>query len=291
MKEYDERTLKIAERVFEKGDMIIAQRQKKSAKLLHISYGVSGICAALTVCAGAFYLSSSMKMPGESFKNSEQIPAAETTSNIVTAAVTAAVSSPAETSHTITTASASTGNTATETTTEIMTDMPFTETEEEIPNTQPVADDTEPPEATSAVTSVQSDGSINDFPIYTTSASSRYVFIPGNTMLGGYISAVVTDLEDVFRSKSANISMGNDDGTVYEKQDKLIPTENIGEYIGTFTVTIRLSGSKTVSEDMQVYSIKDISQEEAVAVRLTDSYEFYLFAAPTYETKDSASSE
>ena len=66
-----------------------------------------------------------------------------------------------------------------------------------------------------------------------------------------------------------------------KKQDELIPIEKIDGYIGTFTVTIRLSGSKTVSDDMQVYSIKDISQEEAVAVRLTDTYEFYLFAAPT----------
>ena len=295
MKEYDERTLKIAERVFEKGDRIIAQHQKKTAKLRHISYGVSGTCAALTVCAGVFYLSSSMKMPSESFKSSEQIPAAETTTKIVTTAVTAAVSSHTATSHTITTASASTiastGNTATEKTTEIMTDTPFTETEEEIPDTQPVTDDLQTVEVTTAVTTIQSEGLINDFPIYTTSASSRYVFIPSNTMLGGYISAVMTELEDVFRSHGASVTMENDASTVYEKQDELIPIEKIDGYIGTFTVTIRLSGSKTVSDDMQVYSIKDISQEEAVAVRLTDTYEFYLFAAPTYKAEDGASSE
>ena len=295
MKEYDERTLKIAERVFEKGDRIIAQHQKKMAKLRHISYGVSGTCAVLTVCAGVFYLSSSMKMPSKSFKCSEQIPAAETTSKIVTTAVTAAVSSPTATSHTITTASASTiastGNTATEKTTEIMEDTPLTETEAEIQNTQPVTDDPQTVEVTSVVTTVQSEGLSNDFPVYTTSASSRYVFIPGNTMMGGYISAVVTDFEEVFRSNSANISIGNDDCTVYEKQDKLIPTENIGDYIGICNVTIHLPRSKTVSEDMQVYSIKDISQGEAVAVRLTDTYEFYLFAAPTYKAEEVASSE
>lgn len=292
MKEYDKRTLKIAERVFEKGDKIIAQRRKKAAKLRHISYGLSGFCAALIVCAGAFHLSSSMKTPYDSFKGSEPVSPAETASGTVTAAFSAANSNNITTASETAAASTitSTGNTTTETITATMTDPPLTEAEE-ITDTQPVTDDPQPSAGTAVVTTTQSEGVSDDFPAYTTSASSRYVFIPSNTMMGSYISAVVTELEDVFRSKGTSVTMENDSGTVYEKQDKLIPTEKLGEYIGAYTVTIRLSGSKTVDEDMQVYCIKDISPEEAVAVRLTDTYEFYLFAAPEYETRDCEASE
>ena len=293
MKEYDERTLKIAERVFEKGDRIIEQRRKKAAKRRHISYGVSGFCAALIVCAGAFHLSSSAKMHDDSFKCTEPVSSAEKVTGTVTA-VTADTAYSAANSINITTASetsaasaiASTGNTTTETITEFITDPPLMEAEEELPDTQPVTEEPQPASDTTAVTSVQPEVDSGDYPVCTTTASARYIPFPGIDTIGGYISAVVTDIEEVFRSHDASITMGSDVRTVYKKQDRLIPAEKLGDYIGTITVTILVSGSKTVDEDMQVYGIKDISQEEAVAVRLTDTCEFYLFAAPAYEGRD-----
>ena len=47
MREYDEITLKIAERIFEKGDEIIEERRKRSAMIKKLSLSVSGLCAAV----------------------------------------------------------------------------------------------------------------------------------------------------------------------------------------------------------------------------------------------------
>ena len=56
MREYDKMTLKIADRIFENGDKILEQRQKKAAKIRHITYAASGMCAVLIVCIGAWKL-------------------------------------------------------------------------------------------------------------------------------------------------------------------------------------------------------------------------------------------
>ena len=54
MREYDEITLKIAERIFEKGDEILEERRKRSAMIKKLSLSVSGLCAA--AIAGVFVL-------------------------------------------------------------------------------------------------------------------------------------------------------------------------------------------------------------------------------------------
>ena len=67
MRKYDKMTLKVAERIFENGDKILEQRKKRVAKIRHISYAVSGLCAAVIVCVGVWHFSSSMKMPNDNF--------------------------------------------------------------------------------------------------------------------------------------------------------------------------------------------------------------------------------
>ena len=49
MREYDENTLKIAERIFEKGDEILEQRRKRALLIKRLSLSVSGLCAAAIV--------------------------------------------------------------------------------------------------------------------------------------------------------------------------------------------------------------------------------------------------
>ena len=65
MRKYDKMTLKVAERIFENVDKILEQRKKRAAKIRHISYAVSGLCAAVIVCVGVWHFSSSMKMPND----------------------------------------------------------------------------------------------------------------------------------------------------------------------------------------------------------------------------------
>ena len=62
MREYDKMTLKIADRIFENGDKILEQRRKKAAKIRHIIYAASGMCAVLIVCFGAWKLFPSLKL-------------------------------------------------------------------------------------------------------------------------------------------------------------------------------------------------------------------------------------
>ena len=96
MREYDKTTLKIADRVFEKGDEILEQRKKKSAKIRHISYAASGLCAALIVGFGAWKLQPSLKKPAGSFK--EQPVITTSVSTVTTVSETDAVTTDVNTS-------------------------------------------------------------------------------------------------------------------------------------------------------------------------------------------------
>ena len=93
MREYDKTTLKVAERIFEKGDEILEQRKKKAAKIRHISYAASGLCAALIVGFGAWKLQPSLKKLSDSFKEQPVITSSVSTVTAVseTDAVTTAV--------------------------------------------------------------------------------------------------------------------------------------------------------------------------------------------------------
>ena len=52
MREYDETTLKVAERVLKRSEEIVRQRQIRTTKIRHISYAVTGLCAAAILCFG-----------------------------------------------------------------------------------------------------------------------------------------------------------------------------------------------------------------------------------------------
>ena len=78
MREYDKMTLKIADRIFENGDRILEQRREKAAKIRHITYVASGMCAVLIVCFGAWKLFPSLK-PDNNFKDVDIIITTSTT--------------------------------------------------------------------------------------------------------------------------------------------------------------------------------------------------------------------
>ena len=84
MREYDEITLKIAERIFEKGDVILEQRKKRSTMIKRLTFSVSGMCAA--AIAGVFVLHN------DDIKNAvhhEDIPVITETSAVTSAEKTA----------------------------------------------------------------------------------------------------------------------------------------------------------------------------------------------------------
>ena len=59
MREYDETTLKVAERVLKRSNEIVEKRKKRSAMIKKISFSVSGMCAAIITVVGIWHFSSS----------------------------------------------------------------------------------------------------------------------------------------------------------------------------------------------------------------------------------------
>ena len=90
MKKHDEMTLKIAEIVFEKGDQLIEQNKKKAAKIRHISYTVSGMCAVIITGVGIWHFSSSIPKPSNDPNPPDLITATETTAETNSTALSTA---------------------------------------------------------------------------------------------------------------------------------------------------------------------------------------------------------
>lgn len=316
MREYDETTLKVAERVFEKGDEILAQRKKRAAKIRHISYTASGLCAALIVCFGVRRFTSSTKKP---YPNDNLIASTETTSITVaetTAATTVAVTTSAKTAESTaattnttssknivtasTTASTAKNNTAAAVTTTVYrTTSTRTTTTAKTNTSKPT---TALPTALVTKTSTSTSSMIDiietpsktattfDTVCNTSTKKVNVTTVPECPPDGGYTekTSTTTNFREVFRSSTATIVVKKDGGYfTYQKQNILIEPERIGEYMETKSVNMLLPDSSRWVLGMKTYKIKDIAMEEAVAVRLMSGYEyteeFYLFIDPNYK--------
>lgn len=62
MRNYDEDTLKIAERIFEKGDSILAERSRRAVRIKRVSLTVSMLCASVLICFGAWSLTKNTEL-------------------------------------------------------------------------------------------------------------------------------------------------------------------------------------------------------------------------------------
>lgn len=77
----------MAEIVTREVDAILERKKIRAMRIKKISLAVSGLCAAVIVCVGAWHFSSNMKKPDDSFNNSGIISETETTTaNAVTTA-------------------------------------------------------------------------------------------------------------------------------------------------------------------------------------------------------------
>lgn len=316
MREYDETTLKVAERVFEKGDEILAQRKKRAAKIRHISYTASGLCAALIVCFGVWRFTSSSKKPN---LNDNIIAATETTSAAViettaanTAAATASAKTAESTSAVTNTTSAKTSVTASKTASFVKNNITAAVTTTVYRATSSKATTTTKTNiskpttalqtATATKTSVYTSSGIDiiettsktittfDTVCNTSTKKVNVTTVPECPPDGGYTekTSTTTDFREVFRSSTATIVVKKDGGYyTYQKQNILIEPERIGEYIEAKSVNMILPDSSKLVIGMKTYKIKDIDMEEAVAVRLMNGYEyteeFYLFIDPDYK--------
>ncbi|MCR4638803.1 hypothetical protein [Ruminococcus sp.] len=292
MRKYDKMTLKVAERIFENGDKLLEQRKKRAAKIRHISYAVSGLCAAVIVCVGAWHFSFSMKMPNDNFHGSEIISATEpaatetTTSNVIeqTTTQTAIITTKTETSTqtTVTTSNATRTEAVLQTT--------------KVPQTtkvlQTTADNVQTTSATnvSAVTVTTAEGAAN---VTQTVKSTQLVTYPNSataTVLTSNVTTI-TNLNSFFMDSTATLVINdNDDPIFYEKKNEIISKDLIEGFIFAYHVQItKPDEALPIDYKLPVFRISDVSEEEAVAVRTPDTYEYYLFRNMDYKKEDDIS--
>ncbi|WP_294413277.1 hypothetical protein [uncultured Ruminococcus sp.] len=102
---------------------------------------------------------------------------------------------------------------------------------------------------------------------------------------GGYVpstSTTTTSLQDVFRANPSYITLNE---VRYEKQAE-VSVESIGSYLHRVDVHIMYI-RQNIRSVMKAYLIEGVDEEEAVAVQLKDTDEYYLFRNTSYK-KDEA---
>ena len=292
MRKYDKMTLKVAERIFENGDKILEQRQKRVAKIRHISYAISGLCAAVIVCVGVWHFSSSMKMPNENFHGSEIISATEpaatetNTSNVIehTTTQTAIITTKTET------ATQTTATTSNATRTEAV--LQTTKVLQTTVHIQTTADNVQTTSATnvSEVTVTTAEGAAN---VTQTVKSTQLVTYPNSATATVSTSNVttITNLNSFFMDSTATLVINdNNDPIFYEKRNEIISKDLIEGFIFAYYVQITKPDEVIPTEyKLPVFRISDVSEDEAVAVRTPDTYEYYLFRNMDYKKEDDIS--
>jgi cytoskeletal protein RodZ len=295
MRKYDKMTLKVAERIFENGDKILEQRKKRVAKIRHISYAISGLCAAVIVCVGVWHFSSSMKMPNENFHGSEIISATEpaatetNTSNVIehTTTQTAIITTKTETAtQTTATTSNATRTEAVLQTTKVPQTTKVLQTTVHI---QTTADNVQTTSATnvSEVTVTTAEGAAN---VTQTVKSTQLVTYPNSATATVSTSNVttITNLNSFFMDSTATLVINdNNDPIFYEKRNEIISKDLIEGFIFAYYVQITKPDEVIPTEyKLPVFRISDVNENEAVAVRTPDTYEYYLFRNMDYKKED-----
>ena len=298
MRKYDKMTLKVAERIFENGDKILEQRKKRVAKIRHISYAISGLCAAVIVCVGVWHFSSSMKMPNENFHGSEIISATKpaatetNTSNVIehTTTQTAIITTKTETAtQTTATTSNATRTEAVLQTTKVPQTTKVLQTTVHI---QTTADNVQTTSATnvSEVTVTTAEGAAN---VTQTVKSTQLVTYPNSATATVSTSNVttITNLNSFFMDSTATLVINdNNDPIFYEKRNEIISKDLIEGFIFAYYVQITKPDEVIPTEyKLPVFRISDVNENEAVAVRTPDTDEYYLFRNMDYKKEDDIS--
>lgn len=285
MRKYDETTLKVAERVMKRSDEIVSQRKKKAAKIRHISYSVSGLCAAILVCFGVWKLNPSIKKPDDGFKGLDIIITTETTESVVStenkttsteAKTTTTKTSSVTLQNSQTTATTSNANTATVSIAAIKTtaNIPLV-----VHTTQTASVVTS--KVITSINDVSETISMTESPI-TTSQMTISTEAKTTQLLANTTHVTELDLQESFRSSPCSFKLNDN---IYEKEDSCVHEDNIGSHIKDVAVQIKPPDT-LIAEYMEAYEVQDVSIDEAVAVKLKDTDEYYLFRNTDYKKED-----
>lgn len=124
-----------------------------------------------------------------------------------------------------------------------------------------------------------------DGPVTTSSVPQETAYVITTTVPtsasmgdGNHMTATTTSLQDVFRANPSYFKMN---GIRYEKQT-IVEAESVGEYFRRVDLHI-VNKRQEIKAVMKSYLIDNIDTEEAVAVRLNDTDEYYLFRNISYK--------
>ena len=273
MKNYDE----TIQSIFSKGDAIIEKKRTQIRKIERTSAAVSGLCAAAIVSVSVWRISSSHKLNNNGFSDSNIIDNMDTTTSTTTestdiattktvTSIASTTSKPKTTSKDTTTKSINTSVSLNETSTPVINTTASTKTP--IQTTNPITSAT-------AVNTTITQTSQTDIPITSTTTDTNEL--------------QEIDLRAILLPNEATLSIND---ILYEMDNNsLVQSEEINEYIGKYNVKMNVSENVVFPFVLEVYSIKDTEESEAVAVKLTDPDEYYLFRNMDYKKEDAIPSD
>jgi hypothetical protein len=236
-----------------------------------------------------------MKMPNENFHGSEIISATEpaatetNTSNVIehTTTQTAIITTKTETAtQTTATTSNATRTEAVLQTTKVPQTTKVLQTTVHI---QTTADNVQTTSATnvSEVTVTTAEGAAN---VTQTVKSTQLVTYPNSATATVSTSNVttITNLNSFFMDSTATLVINdNNDPIFYEKRNEIISKDLIEGFIFAYYVQITKPDEVIPTEyKLPVFRISDVNENEAVAVRTPDTYEYYLFRNMDYKKED-----
>lgn len=248
----------ISNRIMERGDRILEERQNRTERIKQISYTISGLCAAAIVCLGL--KSTSLFNNHDNFNNrpvpavTQEVTSCNTTTNV----------------NTETTTSENISDTTTKTVSSVSTTV--SETTEPVTETAIISE----------VTGSENISEVTDIQLEITEKNTEISSEPDIQSIFSESSvtfSMKTTPKSILAPKNCGILGQSTDSTVstkYEKESTVISENEIGELIGISPVQIN-SGDSIITMDMEVYMISGIDIHEAVAVKLPDTNIYYKF--------------
>lgn len=239
------------------------KKRTQIRKIERTSAAVSGLCAAAIVSVSVWRISSSHKLNNNGFSDNNIIDNMDTTTTTTTKSTDIA------TTKTVTSIASTTSKPKTTSKDTTITSINTSASSSEISapaintsaSTKPPIQTTNPITSASAVNTTITQTSQTDIPITSTTTDTNEL--------------QEIDLRAILLPNEATLSIND---ILYEKDNNsLVQSEEINEYIGKYNVKMNASENVVFPFMLEVYSIKDTDEAEAVAVKLTDPEEYYLF--------------
>lgn len=289
MKTYDE----TIQSIFSKGDAIIEKKRTQIRKIEKTSAAVSGLCAAAIVSVSFWRITNSHKLTPNDFPDDNFIDKIDTITSSTTESVDKV------TTNTVTSVASTTSNpkttskdtTITSMNTSISTNITSFS---EINTTQRIYSTTqnttisyilEP--VTTSLNVEPTTTTLNNDPVTTSHINTTSTSLSVNPVTTSITTSSITtttfNIQDSFRAYTCVFRFN--DGR-YEKEGSSIANNSIGDFIKEVSVNITLSNNWVIIENMEVYEIQNISIEEAVAVKLKGTEEYYLFKNVYYKKEE-----